>query len=77
MLDSSLPLDIWTAIAGFLEVADLSSLLRTNKKILSTLDRDVIYEQFAAFPATTRNGTSSMENWSSGNERMVTVSCHH
>ena len=48
MLDSSLPLDTWTVIVGFLELADLSILFRTNNKILSTLiDLDAIYEQFA------------------------------
>lgn len=47
MLNSSLPLDIWTAIAGFLERLDLYSLLTTNKQIHSTVDQDVIYEQFA------------------------------
>jgi hypothetical protein len=47
MLNSSLPLDIWTTIAGFLEIIDLYSLLTTNKEINTTVDQDVIYEQFA------------------------------
>lgn len=47
MLNSSLPLDIWTTIAGFLVVLDLYNLLATNKEIHSTVDQDVIYEQFA------------------------------
>jgi hypothetical protein len=47
MLDSSLPLDVWTTIAGFLEILDLYSLLTTNKQIHSTVDQDAIYEQFA------------------------------
>ena len=48
MLDSSLPLDIWSNIVGFLEkAADLSSSLATNKEIHSTLDQDFIYEQSA------------------------------
>jgi hypothetical protein len=47
MLDSSLALDIWTTIAGFLEILDLYSLLTTDKEIHSTADQDVIYEQFA------------------------------
>jgi hypothetical protein len=47
MLDSSLPLDIWSTINGFLEILDLYSLLTTSKEIHSTVDQDVIYEQFA------------------------------
>jgi hypothetical protein len=47
MLNSSLPLDIWATIAGFLEIIDLYSLLTTNKEINTTVDQDVIYEQFA------------------------------
>jgi hypothetical protein len=46
-LDSSLPLDIWTTIVGFLERTDLYGLLTTNKQIHSTIDQDVIYEHFA------------------------------
>jgi hypothetical protein len=44
MLDSSLPLDIWSCVVGFLEIADLSSLLTTSKQIH---DQDVIYEHLA------------------------------
>jgi hypothetical protein len=47
MLDSSLPLDIWSCVVGFLELADLSSLLTTSKQIHSTSDQDVIYEHLA------------------------------
>jgi hypothetical protein len=47
MMDSSLPFDIWTTIAGFLEILDLCSLLTTNKEIHSTVDQDDIYAQFA------------------------------
>jgi hypothetical protein len=47
MLNPSLPLDIWTAIATFLERLDLYSLLTTNKEIHSMVDQDVICEQFA------------------------------
>jgi hypothetical protein len=45
MLVSSFPLDVWTAILMFLELANLSTLLTTNKKIHST--RVVVYKQFA------------------------------
>jgi hypothetical protein len=47
MLNAPLPLDIWTNITGFLEILDLYSLLTTNKEINTTVDQDVIYEQFA------------------------------
>jgi hypothetical protein len=42
VLDSSLPFDVWTTIAGFLEILDLYSLLMTNKETYSTVDQDVI-----------------------------------
>jgi hypothetical protein len=47
MLDSSLPLDVWTTIVGVLEAADLCGSLTTNKQIHSTSDQDIFCEHFA------------------------------
>jgi hypothetical protein len=46
VLAFSLLSDIWSNLAGFLEVADFfHSLLTTSKQIHSTVDQDIIYEE--------------------------------